>query len=115
MILHRLGFRHFSKSPSFRCSNKIKDLLNNAALGVEPQNEADAQANVWSTTPYPKGAILNSTRDQSKKSKRSGKDPRETSIILFPGQGAQYVGMAKSLVRIPEAKDMFDIASEVLG
>lgn len=40
--------------------------------------------------------------------------PENPTIVLFPGQGSQFVGMAKSLVNIPEAKDMFDIASEVL-
>lgn len=40
--------------------------------------------------------------------------PENPTIILFPGQGSQFVGMAKSLANIPEAKDMFDIASDVL-
>lgn len=40
--------------------------------------------------------------------------PENPTIVLFPGQGSQFVGMAKSLVNIPEAKDMFDIASDVL-
>lgn len=40
--------------------------------------------------------------------------PENPTIILFPGQGAQFVGMAKSLANIPAAKDMFDIASDVL-
>lgn len=40
--------------------------------------------------------------------------PNNPTIILFPGQGAQFVGMAKSLVDIPEAKNLFDIASEIL-
>lgn len=41
--------------------------------------------------------------------------PENPTIILFPGQGAQFVGMAKSLVDIPEARDLFEIASDVLG
>lgn len=40
--------------------------------------------------------------------------PANPTIVLFPGQGSQFVGMAKSLVNIPETKEMFDIASEVL-
>lgn len=40
--------------------------------------------------------------------------PDNPTIVLFPGQGSQFVGMAKSLADIPEAKEMFDIASEVL-
>lgn len=41
--------------------------------------------------------------------------PKDPTIILFPGQGAQFVGMAKSLVDNPAAMDLFEIASEVLG
>lgn len=40
--------------------------------------------------------------------------PENPTIVLFPGQGAQFVGMAKSLVDIPEAMDMFEIASSIL-
>lgn len=33
---------------------------------------------------------------------------------MFPGQGAQFVGMAKDLIAVPKAKQLFDHASEVL-
>lgn len=94
------------------CSSKIKDLLDNAAVGTD--NTPQQQADIWSTSPYPEGAVFKN-RDQSKKATRSKLDPRTTSIMLFPGQGAQYVGMAKGLSAIPEVKDMFDIAKDVLG
>lgn len=35
------------------------------------------------------------------------------SIIVFPGQGAQYVGMAKNLINIPKVQRMFEIANDV--
>lgn len=38
------------------------------------------------------------------------------SAFLFPGQGAQSVGMAVELVEeVPKAKELFDKASEILG
>lgn len=37
----------------------------------------------------------------------------KSSVILFPGQGSQYVGMAKNLC--PRGKSLFDIANQVLG
>lgn len=41
--------------------------------------------------------------------------PDSPSVILFPGQGSQYVGMAKAYADIPEAQSLFEIASDVLG
>eukprot|EP01028_Stygiella_incarcerata_P011811 TRINITY_DN689_c0_g2_i1.p1 TRINITY_DN689_c0_g2~~TRINITY_DN689_c0_g2_i1.p1 ORF type:complete len:462 (+),score=130.40 TRINITY_DN689_c0_g2_i1:189-1574(+) len=41
---------------------------------------------------------------------------RTPTAILFPGQGAQKVGMGASIVRDhPDTKDIFDYASSVLG
>lgn len=37
----------------------------------------------------------------------------KASVILFPGQGSQYVGMAKNLSA--KGKSLFDIANQVLG
>ncbi|CAB3405603.1 unnamed protein product [Caenorhabditis bovis] len=39
----------------------------------------------------------------------------EHVVVLFPGQGAQFVGMGKKLIEIPAAKRVFEQASEVLG
>lgn len=36
--------------------------------------------------------------------------------FMFPGQGAQFVGMCESVVKdVPKAKELFDKASEILG
>lgn len=42
-------------------------------------------------------------------------NPKNTSIVLFPGQGTQYVGMANKLLKFPEARRIFKMANEVLG
>ena len=86
----------------------IKNLLDDAVTG-SPVNPDDN----WATQPYAEGTVFR--RDQSKKAIRPTIDPRETTIILFPGQGSQYVGMAKNLIKFPGAKDMFELANEVLG
>ncbi len=46
---------------------------------------------------------------------RPSQEPIEsTSIILFPGQGSQFVGMAKKMLGVPGVKDMFESASSIL-
>lgn len=88
----------------------VKKLLNESSdcvvtnMGSEEDN--------WISSPYPKGTNV---RDQSKLAFRPNIDPRETSILLFPGQGTQYVGMGGTLLRFPIVKDLFEGASEILG
>lgn len=88
----------------------VQELLENAASfeDIRPASEADQ----WSTLPFIEGTYLK--RDQGSKRINPSIDPKDTTIILFPGQGAQYVGMAKNLVKIPEARDIFELASHVL-
>lgn len=52
------------------------------------------------------------SRDQQ--SHRIKTDPKDASIILFPGQGSQYVGMGQNLLKFPGARDIFEYANEVL-
>lgn len=67
---------------------------------------------VWSTSPYPKHQWRQS---QERHSLRPMVDPNKTLIILFPGQGSQFVGMGKNLLKYPNVQRMYDIASEILG
>ena len=53
-------------------------------------------------------------RDQSRKAFRPGVDPSQTSIILFPGQGSQFVGMGNDTLGYGQARDLFEEASAVL-
>lgn len=91
-------------------SAALKELLDNSATFDDIKNETSD--NDWATLPYPDGTVLR--RDQSKKALRPKIDPKETSVILFPGQGAQYVGMAQNLVKFPGARDIFAMANDVL-
>jgi len=42
-------------------------------------------------------------------------DPPAATALLFPGQGAQSVGMLGAWCDVPEALDLFDRASPILG
>lgn len=76
--------RTFSESP--------KELLENAASFREgsPRNKPKERVeDIWDSDPYPKDS--NWKQSQAKFSMRPKCDPRQTSIILFPGQGCFVV------------------------
>lgn len=111
-ICARKDNKSSSSSPSSP-SSPIQKLLDDSATfeDVTPQSTDDT----WLTLPYADGtAILNKRRDQGAKSIRPKIDPHDTSIILFPGQGSQYVGMGKELLKFPVARDIFQLANEIL-
>lgn len=47
--------------------------------------------------------------------RRSGKDPSGCSVLLFPGQGSQFVGMGRGLLKYPNVREMFSVAQRILG
>lgn len=92
----------------------LQKLLNDSALGTGPYDEI-SEEDMWITSPYPKGAYTNFQQSQALKSLRPPNiDPRDTSVILFPGLGSQYVGMGRELLKFPAAVDIFEAASEIL-
>lgn len=93
--------------------SKAEELLDNAFLQEDKFDPSTEEGN-WQTLPYPEGTVLRN-RSQGEKVVRYRTDPKETSIILFPGQGTQFVGMGAQLVQIPEVLDMYELASRVLG
>lgn len=65
----------------------------------------------WATSPYPEGGV---PRSQAAYALRPRTNPRETSVLLFPGEGSQYVGMGNDLIKFPSVRDIFECASEVV-
>lgn len=49
------------------------------------------------------------------KKRRPKKDPSDCSVLLFPGQGSQFVGMGRGLLKYPNVKEMFTVAQRILG
>ncbi|KAJ8269170.1 hypothetical protein COCON_G00117770 [Conger conger] len=41
--------------------------------------------------------------------------PHECSVLLFPGQGSQFVGMGRGLLKYGNVKEMFNVAQRILG
>ena len=44
-----------------------------------------------------------------------GVDLSHKSVLLFPGQGSQFVGMGKKLLEVPTVRELYAEASQVLG
>ncbi len=40
--------------------------------------------------------------------------PKPRDVILFPGQGSQFVGMAANLTKMPVVKQLFERANKIL-
>lgn len=51
----------------------------------------------------------------AEKQRRPKKDPSDCSVLLFPGQGSQFVGMGRGLLKYPNVKEMFTVAQKILG
>lgn len=54
-------------------------------------------------------------RDQSRHSFRPKVNPQDTALLLFPGQGSQFVGMGKNLLEYPNVEKMYHFAGKILG
>ena len=44
-----------------------------------------------------------------------GVDLSHRSVLLFPGQGSQFVGMGKKLLGVPSVRELYAEASQILG
>ncbi|XP_071761782.1 malonyl-CoA-acyl carrier protein transacylase, mitochondrial [Centroberyx gerrardi] len=47
--------------------------------------------------------------------RRPRRDPVDSSVLLFPGQGSQFVGMGRGLLKYRNVKEMFSVAQKILG
>lgn len=61
----------------------------------------------WSTTPY-------AARPPAPAPPDPPPPPPDATVLLFPGQGSEYVGMGQRLLHLPAVRDLYDLASETL-
>lgn len=95
---------HASDAEVHSGEENVSRLLKDAASYI------DAQDTSWATSPYPSGSPT-SVEEESAKPQI---DPLEKCVVLFPGQGTIRVGSVKRYLRFPQAKELFEIANEIL-
>lgn len=92
---------------SFQPSNETEEVIH---LLKEAATFKDANNTDWMTTPYPKGTQINVKKDTVPKI-----NPKDTSVILFPGQGIIKVGMVKKYLGNKNAMELFKTANEIVN
>lgn len=85
---------------------------NVSRLLKEAATYSDAKDTSWATSPYPAGAP---TALEEEKIVKPKIDPDDTSTVIFPGQGIIKAGFVKQYLRYPQAKELFELANEVLN
>lgn len=70
----------------------------------------------WATQPYTAvPGVRAAAEAEFEREARTRSAPLDASVVLFPGQGTQFVGMGQRLATVPTARRLYDLASEVLG
>ena len=87
-------------------SSKTKDLLENAIITDDDLPDMVGPNGKKKKSRHPK---------KEEESEKSGVDLSDKSVILFPGQGSQFVGMGSKLLDIPSVKELYDQASQILN
>jgi len=84
---------------------------NVSRLLKEAATYSDAKDTQWTTSPYPANAPTSVEQEVAKPKI----EPLDTCIVLFPGQGTIKVGMVQKYLRFPQARELFEMANELLG
>ena len=104
----KFTFRQLSDYDNIeRLRSKTKDLLENSVTTDDDlPDEVGPVSSKKKKARHPK---------REEKSAEPGVDLSDKSVILFPGQGAQFVGMGARLLDTPSVKELYDQASQILN
>ena len=103
--------------PVFKDKSKhdsVERMLNDAIISdKDPVLDAEFPSDIDYQI---KGGVIKDTVPESKAKKpKPYIDPKDRSVLLFPGQGSQIVGMGRKLLPYPGVTEMYQKASEILG
>lgn len=92
----------------------LRRLLNDSsAFSETAPSDRELQ---WATQPYAAVPNVRAAADaEAEREARMRTSPLDASVLLFPGQGTQFVGMGQRLAAVPAARRLYELASEVLG
>jgi len=91
--------------------DSLKHQLNDAVSIPLPDTELQFPSDMMSE----EKSKAFSQRDQTRHAFRPAINPMDTSIVLFPGQGSEYVGMGGKLLAYPKVEKMYKTANNILG
>ena len=103
-----LNIEEFEIVPVYK--DKLKHKSANTVLD-------DAIVDIGTDVDFPSDSkIVNAMmKDVLPRQTRPEINPKETSILLFPGQGSQFVGMGQKVLPYPGVQELYSRASEILG
>lgn len=96
----------FESIKSSICGQNISQLLRDSS----PEQKIDRKDHILTNS-----QSFIARRDQTRLSVKPKTPPEDTTVILFPGQGSQFVGMGMNVIDVPNVRQMFTIAKQILG
>ncbi|XP_026857959.2 malonyl-CoA-acyl carrier protein transacylase, mitochondrial isoform X2 [Electrophorus electricus] len=95
LVSFRVVARSFYRKTTVFHSRKVSDCAQTSAqTPLSPDNRNET------------------AEDERRKPRRP---PNKVSVLLFPGQGSQFVGMGRGMLKYDNVKEMFAVAQKVLG